>query len=452
MLFSNKSLYKIIIPLFIEQILAVTIGMLDSVMVSSVGEAAVSGVSLVDTVNLLLSYIFSALATGGAVVSSQFLGRKEYDHARSSAKQLLYSVVFTASIITAIVLVSGKPMLSLLFGNVEADVMGHARIYFLITSLSYPFLALYNGGAALFRSMGNSKISMSVSMVMNFINVSGNAILIFGFHLGAAGAAAATLFSRIVGSVIMTVLLHDRKNVIYIEKLFSYKPDFKIIKSILGIGIPSGMENGMFQFGKILTQSLISAMGTAVIAANAVAGTLSSFVYAVGGAVGLTLVTVVGRCVGAGEFEQAKFYSKKLMKIEYTGLALMNIFLILFGKNVIAMYNLSPYSTDIAYKLLMWHALFNCTIWAVSFTLPNSFRAASDVRFPMIVSILSMWIFRVGLSYLLVLYFDLGIMGVWFAMFADWIFRGSIFATRFVSGKWLTKYKPPQASVSDDNG
>ena len=445
MLFSNKSLYKIIIPLFIEQILAVTIGMLDSVMVSSVGEAAVSGVSLVDTVNLLLSYIFSALATGGAVVSSQFLGRKEYDHARSSAKQLLYSVVFTASIITAIVLVSGKPMLSLLFGNVEADVMGHARIYFLITSLSYPFLALYNGGAALFRSMGNSKISMSVSMVMNFINVSGNAILIFGFHLGAAGAAAATLFSRIVGSVIMTVLLHDRKNVIYIEKLFSYKPDFKIIKSILGIGIPSGMENGMFQFGKILTQSLISAMGTAVIAANAVAGTLSSFVYAVGGAVGLTLVTVVGRCVGAGEFEQAKFYSKKLMKIEYTGLALMNIFLILFGKNVIAMYNLSPYSTDIAYKLLMWHALFNCTIWAVSFTLPNSFRAASDVRFPMIVSILSMWIFRVGLSYLLVLYFDLGIMGVWFAMFADWIFRGSIFATRFVSGKWLTKYKPPQA-------
>ena len=445
MLFSNKSLYKIIIPLFIEQILAVTIGMLDSVMVSSVGEAAVSGVSLVDTVNLLLSYIFSALATGGAVVSSQFLGRKEYDHARSSAKQLLYSVVFTASIITAIVLVSGKPMLSLLFGNVEADVMGHARIYFLITSLSYPFLALYNGGAALFRSMGNSKISMSVSMVMNFINVSGNAILIFGFHLGAAGAAAATLFSRIVGSVIMTVLLHDRKNVIYIEKLFSYKPDFKIIKSILGIGIPSGMENGMFQFGKILTQSLISAMGTAVIAANAVAGTLSSFVYAVGGAVGLTLVTVVGRCVGAGECEQAKFYSKKLMKIEYTGLALMNIFLILFGKNVIAMYNLSPYSTDIAYKLLMWHALFNCTIWAVSFTLPNSFRAASDVRFPMIVSILSMWIFRVGLSYLLVLYFDLGIMGVWFAMFADWIFRGSIFATRFVSGKWLTKYKPPQA-------
>ena len=445
MLFSNKSLYKIIIPLFIEQILAVTIGMLDSVMVSSVGEAAVSGVSLVDTVNLLLSYIFSALATGGAVVSSQFLGRKEYDHARSSAKQLLYSVVFTASIITAIVLVSGKPMLSLLFGNVEADVMGHARIYFLITSLSYPFLALYNGGAALFRSMGNSKISMSVSMVMNFINFSGNALLIFGFHLGAAGAAAATLFSRIVGSVIMTVLLHDRKNVIYIEKLFSYRPDFKIIKSILGIGIPSGMENGMFQFGKILTQSLISAMGTAVIAANAVAGTLSSFVYAVGGAVGLTLVTVVGRCVGAGEFEQAKFYSKKLMKIEYTGLALMNIFLILFGKNVIAMYNLSPYSTDIAYKLLMWHALFNCTIWAVSFTLPNSFRAASDVRFPMIVSILSMWIFRVGLSYLLVLYFDLGIMGVWFAMFADWIFRGSIFATRFVSGKWLTKYKPPQA-------
>ena len=445
MLFSNKSLYKIIIPLFIEQILAVTIGMLDSVMVSSVGEAAVSGVSLVDTVNLLLSYIFSALATGGAVVSSQFLGRKEYENARSSAKQLLYSVVFTAFVIMTLVLVSGKPMLSLLFGNVQADVMSHARIYFFITAMSYPFLALYNGGAALFRSMGNSKISMSVSLIMNLINVSGNAVLIFGFHLGAAGAAAATLFSRVIGSIIMTALLHDRKNVIYIEKLFSYRPDFKIIKSILGIGIPSGMENGMFQFGKILTQSLISTMGTAVIAANAVAGTLSSFLYSIGGAVGLTLVTVIGRCVGAGEFEQAKLYAKKLMKIEYVGLAIMNIFLVLFGGLIISMYNLSAYSADVAYKLLMWHAVFNCTIWAVSFTLPNSFRAASDVKFPMVISILSMWIFRVGLSYLLVLYFNLGIMGVWFAMFADWIFRGSIFATRFVSGKWLTKYKPPQA-------
>ena len=446
MLFSDKSLYRIIIPLFIEQILAVTIGMLDSVMVSSVGEAAVSGVSLVDTINLLLSYIFSALATGGAVVCSQFLGRKEYGNAKSSAKQLVYSVVFTATFIMVLTLIFRKPMLSLLFGDVEADVMGHAQIYFLFTALSYPFLALYNGGAALFRSMGNSKVSMSVSMIMNFLNVSGNAILIFGFDMGAAGAAISTTFSRIVGSVIITVLLHNKKNVIFIEKLFSFKPDFKLIKSILGIGIPSGLENGMFQFGKILTQSLISTMGTVVIAANSVAGILSCFVYAVGTSIGLTIVTVIGRCVGAGENGQAKMYVRKLMKIEYTGLIIFNILLAVFGKPIISLYNLSPYSADLAYKLLMWHAVFTCTVWAIAFTLPNSFRASSDVKFPMVISIASMWIFRIGFSYLFVLYFDMGVMGVWYAMFADWIFRGSIFFIRFLSGKWLTKYKPPQAT------
>ena len=208
----------------------------------------------------------------------------------------------------------------------------------------------------------------------------------------------------------------------------------------------------MVQFGKILTQSLISTMGTAVIAANSVAGILSSFIYAVGTSIGLTIVTVVGRCVGAGENEQAKMYVKKLMKTEYMGLIAVNILLVLFGKLIISMYNLSPYSAELAYKLLMWHSVFTCTVWAIAFTLPNSFRASSDVRFPMVISITSMWIFRIGFSYLFVLYFNLGVMGVWFAMFADWIFKGSIFAARFVSGKWLTKYKPPQASVSDDNG
>ncbi len=448
MLFSNKDLTRIILPLFVEQLLAVTIGMLDSIMVSSVGEAAVSGVALVDTINLLLSYIFSALATGGAVICSQFLGRREYDNARNSAKQLLYSITFTAVIIMSTVLIIRKPLLSLVFGSVGSDVMGHAQIYFLFTAMSYPFLALYNGGAALFRSMGNSKISMVASIIMNLLNVTGNAVLIYVFHLGAAGAAISTLFSRIVGSFIMTALLYNKENVIFIEKLFRYRPDFKIIKSILGIGIPSGMENGMFQFGKLLTQSLVSTMGTAVIAANAVAGTMASFQYAVGGAISLTLVTVVGRCVGADEKEQAKKYTRKLMAVEYIALVVVALLLVIFGKSIISAYNLSDGSAKIAYNLILLHSLFNITVWAISFTLPNAFRAASDVKFTMVTSIASMWIFRVGLCYILAGYLSFGIYGVWFAMFVDWIFRAILFGVRFVSGKWLTKYRPPQTSAA----
>ncbi|MBR5308269.1 MAG: MATE family efflux transporter [Clostridia bacterium] len=450
MLFSNKDLFKIVLPLFIEQMLAVTIGMLDSIMVSSVGEAAVSGVSLVDTINLLLSYIFSALATGGAVVCSQFLGRRESANARASAKQLLYSVTAVALVLMAVCLIFKNTILSLVFGSISDEIMGHAQIYFFFTVLSYPFLALYNGGAALFRSMGDSKTSMLVSTLMNLLNVAGNALLIYVFHMGVAGAAISTLFSRIVGSVLITVLLHNKSKLIYIEKIFRYRPDFKIIKSILNIGVPAGMENGMFQFGKLLTTSLISTFGTAAIAANAVAGTVACFEYAVGGAIGLTLVTVVGRCVGAGEKEAAKKYVKKLMGIEYVSMVVVAILLTVLAKPITSAYNLSAEASSLAVLLILLHNLFSITTWPVAFTLPNAFRAASDVKFTMYISIASMWIFRIGFSYLLsgIGIFTLGLLGVWIAMFVDWFFRGTVFAVRFVSGKWLTKYRPPEVSDS----
>lgn len=253
MLFTRKDLTRIFLPLLLEQILAVTVGMFDSMMVSSAGEAAVSGVSLVDSINILLSNIFAALATGGAVVCSQFLGRRDHDSARTSAKQLYYVVFFVSSAIMAIALLFRSSLLSLIFGKIEADVMGHAQIYFLFTALSYPFLAVYNGGAAIFRAIGNSKISLYVSLGMNVVNIAGNAILIYGFGLGAAGAAIATLFSRILGAWVMLALSHNKANPIYVENLFRVRLNFPIIRNILHIGVPSGMENGMFQFGKLLT-------------------------------------------------------------------------------------------------------------------------------------------------------------------------------------------------------
>ena len=441
MLFSKRDLSKIIIPLLIEQTLAITIGMIDSVMVSSAGEAAVSGVSLVDTVNLLLIYLFSALAGGGAVIISQLLGRKDYQKANEASKQLVWVVFAVATVITAFTLIFRKGLLNLIFGRVPKDVMQNAEIYFLFTAMSYPFLGLYNAGASVFRAMGNTKVSMYSSFIMNGINVVGNAILIYVFEMGAAGAAIATLFSRIVGAVIMMILVCNKKLLIHVEKPFKYKPDFLLIKQICAIGIPNGLENGMFQFGKVITQSIISGFGTIQIAANAVANSLTALQYIPGHATGLTMITVVGRCVGAGEKDQAKKYTKKLVGLTYLFILTISLILCVFSKGFVGLYNLSGKSSELARTIIFMNSIAVCTIWPLSFTTPNSFRAASDVKFPMILSVISMWVFRVGFSFVFGVVFDMGVTGVWLAMYLDWAFRASVFTVRFFKNTWLTKYK-----------
>ena len=440
MLFSKQDIRKILFPLLVEQILAVALGMFDSMMVSSVGEAAVSGVSLVDSISILLINVFSALATGGAVVCSQFLGHKDAEGARSSAKQLYYAVFAVSSLLMTIALVFSSQILHLIFGKVEADVMAFAKTYFVITAISYPFLGLYNGGAALFRAMGNSKISLYVSLAMNLLNVGGNALLIYGFNMGVTGAALSTLAARIFGAAVMLILSHNRKNTIYVDNILRFRPSFPIIRRILRIGIPGGMENGMFQVGKLLTQSLVASLPTAIIAANSVANTLASFQYAAGGAVGLTLITVIGRCTGAGEKEQAKHYAKSLLFTAYKIMLITSVLLTIFPKPIIGLFELSTEATDAVLRLVLLHNLATVLIWPLAFTLPHCFRAASDVMFPMVTSIISMWVFRVVCSYIFVLYFHLGVYGVWLAMFCDWLFRGSMFFVRLISNKWLLKY------------
>ena len=439
--FSKKQLFKLIFPLLIQQMLVVTIGLADSMMVSSAGEAAVAGVSLVNSLDILLITMFSALAGGGAVVTAQFIGKGDLDLANKSAKQLIYVTTAVATVITGVVLLIRVPLLDLLFGDIEADVMANALSYFLFIALSFPFLALYDSGAAVLRSMGKSTLTLLVSMIMNALNIIGNAVLIFGFDMGAAGAAIATLISRVIGAVIMIIVVHNKKNPVHIEKLFHYRPNGVLIKRILRVGIPGGLENSMFQFGKLLTQSLISSMGTAAIAANSVAHMLATLQYMPGGAINLAMVTVVGQCIGAGDKKGAKKYSRLLIGITYIALWVMVLLSIIFGKTVIGIYNVSPEASQTAYKLILYHSIIAAAIWPIAFTLPGAFRAASDVKFPLIASALSMWIFRVGTSYFLALGLGLGVLGVWIAMTIDWVFRAVVFAWRHFSGKWLTKYK-----------
>ena len=440
-LFSGRDLKRLILPLVVEQFLAVTIGMVDTIMVSSCGEAAVSGVSLVDSINILLINIFSALATGGSIIASQYLGRDDRKNANAAAKQLMLSVGVLAAVIALLAVLFNEHLLRLLFGAAEDDVMRNCTVYFFWTALSYPFIGIYNGGAALFRSMGNSRVSMMISIGMNLINVGGNALLIFVFQMGVAGAAVATLASRIVGAVAVTFLLVSkrRRHLIFLEfySRRDFRFDFSMIRRILGIGVPNGLENGMFQIGKVLLQSLVTSFGTMAVAANAVAGSISSFTQIPSAAIGLAMITIVGQCVGAGAYEQAKKYIWRLYGFSELCLAVLCVVVTVFARPILGLYSLSDSTMDLAVQLIYWANGAAVLFWAGSFTLPNGLRAASDVRFTMTTSIFSMWVCRIGCSYLFAKGFGLGVLGVWLGMFADWIFRMAVFCVRLLRGKWM---------------
>lgn len=436
-LFSNAALRSLLLPLLLEQLLSVSMGMADTVMVSSVGEAAVSSVNLVDNFNVLIINVLSALATGGAVVASQYLGHEEPDKAAHGAAQLYSVLLLSTAVVAAGVMIFHRAVLTFMFGVVEADVMRFAEIYLFISALSYPFMGIYNAGAALFRAQGNSRISMYASLVMNVINIAGNAVLIFGFGLGVLGAAAATLIGRVFAALWVTARQQRRDNPLRIQGVKALRPDRAFMGRILYIGVPSGLENGMFQIGKLLVSSLTCTLGTAAIAANAVAGTVSSTANIPGNAVGLAMIPVVGQCLGAGERGQAKDYTVKLMKIAYIGIGMTNLILFLAAPGAARLFHLSDAAVAGAVQVLRMFSVVSIVVWPSSFTLPNALRSGGDARYTMLVSLFSMWAFRVVLSYLFVMKFHWGLTGVWMGMFIDWIFRSLLFWVRFLGGKWM---------------
>lgn len=434
-LFTNQVLKRLIVPLIIEQILAVTVGMADTMMVSSVGEAATSGVSLVDMINNLLINLFAAISTGGAVVSSQFLGQKNKDRACEAANQLLLVTGLISVVVMAVTILFRRGFLGLLYGSIEADVMKNALIYLVLSAVSYPFLAIYNSCAALFRSMGNSKISMQVSIIMNMMNVCGNALFIFVLHMGVAGAATASLISRMVACLILVMRLRNKGLEIHIMPKH-FKWNRSLVRKILHIGIPSGVENSVFQLGRVLVVGIIAMFGTAEIAANAVANNLDSLGVLPGQAMSLAMITVIGRCVGAGDFNQADYYAKKMMKLTYLINGLCCAGVLLTMPLTLRLYGLSDTTLKLAALLVLIHNGCAIFLWPASFTLTNVLRAANDVKFPMVVSIMSMVILRIGGGYILAVVLGLGAVGIWCAMVLDWIMRVTLFVGRYRSGKW----------------
>ena len=435
-LFSNRELANLIGPLVIEQLLAVLVGMADSIMVANVGEAAVSGVSLVDNIMILIINIFAALATGGAVVAGQYIGRKDEKSACKAATQLVWFVSLSAVAIMILVYFGKDIILNQVFGHITAEVKGHADIYLLIVTASIPFIALYNGGAAIFRAMGNSQVSMRVSLLMNAINVTGNAILVFGLRIGTAGVAIPTLISRMVAAIVITVLLCNQTRILHIERTLKFRFDGRMIRKILAIGVPNGLENSMFQLGKILVLSLVSTFGTYAIAANAVSNAIALFQILPGMAISLAITTVISQCVGANDYEQVHYYLKKLLVIIYVAMAGTVALIFLALPLILKAYNLSEQTAAAATNIIHFHGISAMIIWPLSFALPAAYRAAGDAKACMYTSIVSMWIFRIGFSYLVGKYMGLGVFGVWVAMVIDWVVRAICFVIRYFNGKW----------------
>lgn len=435
-MFTGKQILNLIIPLVIEQFFMVTVGMTDSIMTAFFGEDAVSGVSLVDTINVLLINIFAALATGGAVIVGQHIGRNDNKNACKAADQLMIFTTLSSVIIMALIYMFKPFILDVVFGSITPEVKHNSDIYLMIVAASIPFIAVYNGASAVFRSMGNSKIPMTTTLIMNAINVCGNAVLVYIFQIGVAGVAIPTLISRIAGAAIVVALLRKQELPVHISKPFCFKPDFSVIKKILYIGVPNGLENSMFQLGKILVLSLVSVFGTASIAANAVSNAIASFQILPGTAIGLALITVVSQCIGAGRPDQAKYYTKKLMKIAYIAMIATNLLIDLSLPLILYIYNLTPETANLTYEILIYHSVCALLIWPLSFTLPNTLRSAGDVRFCMIISIASMWLCRITLAFVLASWLGMGVMGVWIAMTIDWAVRAAFFIYRYAKGKW----------------
>lgn len=435
-MFSNKALKKLILPLIIEQILIMAVGVADTVMVSYAGEVAISGVGLVDMFNNLIITVLAAIDAGGAIIVSQYIGNKDRKNANKASSQLLTITIVIATVIMLGCLVFHRILLSTFFGAIEMDVMKAATTYFLISAISFPFLGVYNSAAALYRSMEKTRTTMYVSILMNIINVVGNYIGVFILHAGVAGVAVPTLISRIVAAIIMFALSLNSSNLVYVKIKNVFAWNQEMISRILKIAVPNGIENGLFTLGRVLVTSIVALFGTSQIAANSVAGSIEQIAVVVVNAINLGIVVVVGQCIGANDYEQAKYYIKKLMKISYIVTGIIGSAVILLLPWILNLYSLSSEARNLTFILVIMHNIMATALHPTAFVLPNGLRAAGDVKFSMVVGIVSMILFRLGAAVLFGIIFNLGIIGVWIAMGSDWLCRSVCFVIRFIKGKW----------------
>lgn len=439
-LYSNRALLYLFIPLLVEYALEFFVGLADSIMVASLGEAAISGVSLVDFLMQFLIFSFSALATGGAVVAGQYLGDKQIDKAQNSATQLVWFSTISSTVLMIAVIILRQFLISILFGQIEADVWHNADIYLYIVALSIPFIAIYNAGAAIFRTTNNASLPMKIMLVCDILNVAGNAICIYHLGWDVTGVAVPTVISRVLAALAILYFVIDEEYILHIKKTFRHRFDRLILKKVLQVGIPYGVENGLFQLGRILILSLVSTFGTMAIAANSVGYAIGIFSVLPGFAINLGLTAIISRCVGANDYEQARYYNRKCLAMVFISHFAINMVIFAIFPWVLGIYNLSPQTAQMATEMVFWHGVFAIIIWPLSFTVPATFRGAGDSKSVMCISLAVMFTCRIALSYVIADWMGIGVFGTWIAMFVDWYVRAGIYIYRYFSNKW-TEYR-----------
>lgn len=439
-LYSNKALLYLFIPLLIEYALEFFVGLADSIMVASLGEAAISGVSLVDFLMQLLIFSFSALATGGAVVAGQYLGDKQIDKAQNASTQLVWFSTILSTVLMIVVIILRQFLIGLLFGQIEADVWHNADIYLYIVALSIPFIAIYNAGAAIFRTTNDASLPMKIMLVCDVLNVVGNAFCIYYLGWDVGGVAIPTVISRILAALLILYFVLDEDYKLHIKRTLKHKFDINILKKVLQVGIPYGVENGLFQLGRVLVLSLVSTFGTMAIAANSVGYAIGIFSVLPGFAINLGLTAVISRCVGANDYEQARYYNKKCLILVFISHIVINIIIFALLPVILNIYDLNSQTAAMASEMIIWHGIFAIIIWPISFTVPATFRGAGDSKTVMYISLTVMFTCRIALSYVIADWMGIGVFGTWIAMFIDWYVRAALYIYRYFSNKW-TQYR-----------
>jgi putative MATE family efflux protein len=437
LLFSHSDLTALLIPLIMEQFMSTFMGMADTVMVARVGEDVLSAVSLTDSINTLVVQVFTALAAGGTILCSQYIGQRKMKDANQAARQALISIMALAIITSSLLFIFRNEVLTLSFGSVSEAVMQNAQIYFSIVIISFPFFALFEICGSLYRACGCSRYPMLVSLYANLGNIAGNAVLIFVLNMGAAGAALSTLASRVISAIVILLSLRHGRQEIILNAYRSIRPDKRMISKILYIGIPSALENGMFQFGKLAIQSSVSTLGTAAISANALDSIFETLDGVAGIGIGIGLMTVISRCIGAHEKEQAQYYVLRLSLMAEISIAVSCFTLFALGNPIISLAGLKGESASLCWQMLIIITICKPILWVPAFIPPYAFRAAGDVKYSMIVSSLSMWFCRVALTIFLIRVAGVGLVSVWIGMFTDWAIRGILYTIHFIKGKWM---------------
>ena len=437
-MFSNKDLKNLIVPLFLEQLLMALVGIAYVFVIGFVGEAAVSGVSLVNSFNTIFLNLFTALASGGAVVISQYIGHKDKEHAGQAASQLLTASVILSVAISVVILLTNASLMRLMFGKVDADVMDACVTYLRISAYSYPALAIYNAGAALYRSFGKTSTTMYISILANIINVIGNCIGVFGLHAGVVGVAVPSLVSRCFSAVVITILCFSAKNPVSYLGSWIMKLDVSLQKKILRIAVPNGVESGVFQLVKVALSSVVALFGTYQIAANGVAQSIWSLAALVCVTMGPVFITVIGQCMGAGDIEQAEMYFRKLTKITLVFAIAWNALIFAVTPVFMSFYALEDQTKRLVILLVLIHNIFNAVAFTFADPLGKGLRATGDVKFTTATSLFTTIGVRLIFSMIFGIWLNLGVIGIAFAMCLDWSVRGIIFWWRFKQGKWKT--------------